>query len=288
MTKEEIKKRINNFQSDEEIFQFLNQRIIELENESEEKTVGQEYTDTFNDFIGSNIHYKPTATIGKKRLPSPELIYDDYEPYIEILKELNLTKQYDTELATFTPIMNIITHYMSSGANELDLIDRTAIYYFSALKGIQSISIKEFKHRNCGFCSERAGMAHNIFKILGIDSQVVVGKRNNELHTFNLVFPKGYKNMPAVLIDVSNPVRCTSPGEKITYTIAYYKVLSEDEYNRMLTGETVPIDNSKATELLLNYYKQFNVPEDTIPIIEKASYSIGNERYVKSGTRITR
>ena len=94
--------------------------------------------------------------------------------------------------------------------------------------------------------------------------------------------------MPAVLIDVSNPVRCTSPGEKITYTIAYYKVLSEDEYNRMLTGETVPIDNSKATELLLNYYKQFNVPEDTIPIIEKVSYSIGNERYVKSGTRITR
>ena len=52
-----IKERIEKLNTDEEIYEFVYSRIKELEESAEEKTVGQEYTDSFTDFISSNIHY---------------------------------------------------------------------------------------------------------------------------------------------------------------------------------------------------------------------------------------
>ena len=45
MTKEEINKKIFELQSEEEIINFVKERLKELEINSEEKTVGQNYTD---------------------------------------------------------------------------------------------------------------------------------------------------------------------------------------------------------------------------------------------------
>ena len=58
MTKEEIKKRIFELQTDEEIIEFVNERLKELEDNSVERTVGQGYTDSFQDYISEKTHYK--------------------------------------------------------------------------------------------------------------------------------------------------------------------------------------------------------------------------------------
>ena len=107
--------------------------------------------------------------------------------------------------------------------------------------GRESLSIKEFHKNKYAFCSENTGLAHNIFKILGIDSQFVIGKRNYENHAFNIIFPKGYGNSPAVLFDSSYSIVFTnSLGNR--YSFGYFKVLTQEEYNNMLSGNVVPIN----------------------------------------------
>lgn len=51
MTKAEINKKIFELQNDEEIINFVKERLNELETNSAEKTVGQNYTDSFQDYI---------------------------------------------------------------------------------------------------------------------------------------------------------------------------------------------------------------------------------------------
>lgn len=46
-------------------------------------------------------------------------------------------------------------------------------------------------------------MAHNLFKFLGIDSEVICGARGKDLHAFNMIYPNGYGNEPMILYDPS-------------------------------------------------------------------------------------
>ena len=139
-------------------------------------------------------------------------------------------------------------------------------------KGKTEISIKEFHKQKCGFCSENAGLAHNIFKILDINSQLVIGKRNEENHAYNIVFPRGYGNHPAVLFDPSYTIDFKiDNGQK--YSLGYFKVLTIDEYNNMLAGNRTLIDMKSSVETLIKYYP--NQLTGLIASYENASYSIG-------------
>ncbi len=51
MLKDEIQKKIYECKTDEDIKNFLEQRLTELEENTPEVTVGQGYTDSFNEFI---------------------------------------------------------------------------------------------------------------------------------------------------------------------------------------------------------------------------------------------
>lgn len=189
MSKEEIKQKILELKTDEEIESFISLRIAELESIAQEKIVGQDHTITFNDYISSKVKFKPVASLKNKECPN--LIYDDTLPYFELIKELATNQSYLNELYLFTPLMFEIFNYMSSKENkdniEDALIERQLLYFNAMNTGKENISIKEFHKNKYAFCSENTGLAHNIFKFLGIDSQFVIGKRNNENHAFNII-----------------------------------------------------------------------------------------------------
>ncbi len=125
-------------------------------------------------------------------------------------------------------------------------------------------------------------MAHNIFKILGIDSQLVIGKRNDENHAYNIVFPRGYGNQPAVLFDPSYSIDFKMEnGSK--YSMGYFKVLTIDEYNNMLAGNGTHIDISSSVATLIRYYP--NQLTGLIPNYENASYSIGNDSPLRTDSQ---
>lgn len=273
MSKEEIKQKILELKTDEEIESFISLRIAELESIAQEKIVGQDHTITFNDYISSKVKFKPVASLKNKECPN--LIYDDTLPYFELIKELATNQSYLNELYLFTPLMFEIFNYMSSKENkdniEDALIERQLLYFNAMNTGKENISIKEFHKNKYAFCSENTGLAHNIFKFLGIDSQFVIGKRNNENHAFNIIFPNGYGNSPAVLFDASYAINFTNDlGNR--YSLGYFKVLTPEEYNNMLSGKSTPINLQGSANNLIRYYPNLS---NCTASFEDASYSIG-------------
>ena len=273
MTKQEIKERILNLKTKEEIENFINERIYFLESISKESTVGQGYTDTFDGYISSKTHYKAVAALSN--CESPDLVYDDIGPYVDLLTELSSEKSYLNELYLFTPLMFLIFNYMSRKENRENpnepLIERSIIYFNAMSNGIEKISISKFHLNKSAFCSENSGLAQNVFKILGIDSQLVVGRINGENHAFNIVFPHGYGSIPAVLFDSSNQIDFIKDQEQ-TISMASFKVLTGEEYNDLFSVKGAYIDFGKSAETLKKYYPEL---EGFLPKYDNATYSIG-------------
>lgn len=240
MLKDKIQKRIYACKTDDDIREFLTKRIAELEENSKEITVGQNYTDSFNEYIAKKVHYKPAARIGKDECP--DLVYDDMEPYVSLIKDLQENSWYN-EMSLFTTIFWRIHEYLPN--NHADELDRFFAYQSHRKEG--KISIKDIKKEGCAFCSENAGLAHNMFKILGIDSSVICGRRDNTPHAYNMIYPKGYDNKPAVLFDPSHHLDfVNSQGKKVSF--GFFKALSQEEYDKMKSGEAITLDVTRSGE----------------------------------------
>lgn len=206
MTKAEINKKIFELQNDEEIINFVKERLNELETNSVEKTVGQNYTDSFQDYISKKTHYKAAEKFDDYECP--DLVYDDITPYINLIKELKKGTWYN-ELTLFTTIFFIVHEYLPS-----EDVGLGRYMTYSSHKGKQ-LSIKTVSENGVAFCSEKSGMAHNLFKFLGIDSEVVCGARGHEMHAYNFIYPNGYENEPMVLYDTSHFVNFINDNNKI-------------------------------------------------------------------------
>lgn len=269
MTKEEINKKIFELKTDEEIEKFVQYRIQELENESVEKTVGQGYTDSFKDYISSKIHYKPASKFSDGECP--DLVYDDITPYINLIKSIKESSWYN-EMTLFSTIFFEIHDYLPSN----DIGFGRYMTYSSHVN--DKLSIKEVKKEEIAFCSEKSGLSHNMFKFLGIDSELVCGKRNEEMHAYNLIYPKGYNNSPAVLYDPSFFVSFTDDNNK--YSFGYYKVLTDEEKEDLLKDKTVKMELSKTEN---NYRKYYNLDEDLKfeADLPEYTYGINNAKKMK-------
>jgi len=265
MSKEEIQKSIYECKNDEDIERFVQERIRGLEDDSEEVTIGQNYTDTFEQYISSKVHYKPAAKFEKGECP--DLVYDDMEPYVSLIKGIRRNPWYN-ELTLFTSIFWELHRYLP---NSEDIgIERYLTYHSHIDDG--KISIKDIKAHDCAFCSEKSGLSHNMFKLLGIDSSLVSGERDNTAHAYNIIFPNGYGNKPAVIFDPSHHIDFVNEEGKKT-SAGYYKALSEEEYEKMKNGESVSLDMARSGEKIKELYG--GVLDGYEMQVETPSYSIG-------------
>ena len=114
-----------------------------------------------------------------------------------------------------------------------------------------------------------------MFKLLGIDSEVVVGARDLELHAYNLVYPKGYGNFPVVIYDPSHFVNFINGDKKISF--GYYKALSEEEYKSLKMGEPHKIDLTKTEKLYRQLYGRNGLLDDYTFDGDKPYYTFGLE-----------
>lgn len=243
MTKTEINKKIFELQSDEEIINFVEERLNELETNSVEKTVGQNYTDSFQDYISQKTHYKAAEKFDDSECP--DLVYDDITPYINLIKEIKKGTWYN-ELTLFTTIFFTVHGYLPS--EDIGL-GRYMTYKSHKDK---RLSIKSVRDNECAFCSEKAGMAHNLFKFLGIDSEVVVGARGTEMHAYNFIYPNGYEKEPMVLFDPSHFVNFINGNNKISF--GFYKAFGRQDYEALKNGTPTQIDLTKTEETYRKLY----------------------------------
>lgn len=234
MDKNEIFNIIKQLKTDEEIIEFVKNRLKELEDNTSECTIGQGYTDLYDGYISSKVHYKAVAST--KNFNAPDLVYDDIEPYVSIIKEIKNTSY--NELILFTTFFHYIYNYLKN--DDLLGMERVATYMLSKK---DKISIKEVKENECAFCSEKSGQVHNLFKFLGMDSQLITGYRDKEPHAFNIIYPNGYGNEPMFLYDVSHQVKFSN--EEKSYSFGYFMGLNKEKYLDLISGNPFQIDLTK-------------------------------------------
>ena len=264
MTKEEINKTILSLQTDEEIIDFVKKRIQELEDKSIETTVGQNYTITFKEYISEKTHYKAGEKL--QDAECPDLVYDDSTPYINLIKAIKQNSWYN-ELTLFSTIFFEVYNYLPS-----DDIGLGRAFTYLGNKG-KRISIKQIRDNGCAFCSEKSGMSHNMFKFLGIDSEVVCGYRDSGRHAYNIIYPNGYGNEPMVIYDPSFFVNFVKDGKKLSF--GYFKALRKEDYDKLMSGQPIKIDLSKTEK---NYRQLYSLGDEYIFEGDTPSYIAGLDR----------
>lgn len=249
MNYQQLLNKIFSLQTDEEIYEFIKERLNDLENRSVEKTVGQNYEEKFKDYISSKVHFKPADKLyGVEECP--DLIYDDIEPYYKLVKEI-LKNKSSNMLFNFNLIYYIICEYLPSNH---DVFRRMNVYDSPHPNG--RISIREIKEKQVAFCSENAGLTHNLLKFLGIDSEFTCGRKvvNNEIenHAYNFIYPNGYTKEPTLLYDPSNFLNFRNSDK--TISVVFIKTLTEEEKDKLLNGEMVTLDLSGTEKMYRRIY----------------------------------
>ena len=153
------------------------------------------------------------------------LIYDDITPYINLIKAIKQNSWYN-ELTLFSTVFFEVYNYLPSD----DIGLGRAFTYFEN-KG-KRVSIKQIRDNACAFCSEKSGMAHNMFKFLGIDSEVVCGYRDSGRHAYNIVYPKHGYNMGLWLIKNSAHLK-----KIVTFEHRYAEQMVERHHYDMLLSD---------------------------------------------------
>ena len=264
MNKVEIQKKIYELKTDEEIIEFAKNRIMELESNSVESTVGQGYTDLFQEYISEKTHYKAGASLNDAECP--DLIYDDITPYVNLIKEIRKGKWY-SELSLFSTVFYTVYDYLPSD----DIGFGRAMTYIGNKDN--RISIKTIRDNCCAFCSEKAGLSHNMFKFLGIDSEVACGYRDSELHAFNMVYPNGYENEPMVIYDPSFFVSFVKDEKKTSF--GYFKALSHEDYEKLINGSPIKIDLTKTEKNYRQLYGWNGSLDGSLFEGDQPTYTIG-------------
>ena len=227
--------------TEEEIKEFIKERIEYLEANSKEAIVGQGYTDSFQDFISSKVHFKAVEKFGN--MTAPDLVFDDDSPY-EILIKMVQDNGTRNPIVWLNNIFYAINNYFKN--NSANVFSRFEVYFANSEN--EQVSIKEIKDNHCAFCSEKSGLAHNMLRFLGFASEFVCGYRNNEPHAYTLMYPKGYDGDVGVIFDPSFFVSFVG---KYKYDFAYFVTLKGEILEKFKKGEAYSPDLTNTEK---NYY----------------------------------
>lgn len=267
-----INEKLFSLKNKEEIISFVKRRIEELTYKSRESIIDLKHCTIYEDFITEDSHYKIREEV--HGVVSPDLVFDDIDAYVKIIEQIIESNSWYNELSLFTDVMHFLYEYLPN--NDPLCWGRTLFYENKARNGIKKVSIKDVKDEEIAMCSEKAGLAHNIFKLLGIDSKIVIGRRNNENHAYNIVYPKGYDGNIAILYDPSYHINFNKKNNTKRYSFGYFKILSTEEYENLMSGNETEIDVSTSYSAI---YKKYGTALGDIADYEITSdvgiYSLG-------------
>lgn len=263
---EDIKKELD-LLDDLEIEKYVEERLKVLESETEERTIGQGYTDSYDGYIGLKTHYKPMAS--NEKYKCPDLIYDYNQPYIDLIKSIR-GKNINILL-----IMNEVFHNINGFSNLYNSLELSRGFtYLAAINSNSRLSIKTIFENECAFCSERSGLAQNLFKFLGIDSELITGYINEEPHAYNIIYPNGYGNEPMFLFDVSHFVNFNSNEHR--YSLGYFYGMNKAKYDEFVSGKQYKVELSK-TEVFYRSVCSLDYNYEFVANEPKYTYGLAND-----------
>ena len=244
-----IVNEINNLK-DSEISEYVDNKLKLLEDSSQDEIIGQGYTDAYRNYIGLKTHYKPILSTSD--FSCPDLVYDYKEPYVALVKSIR--KNGYSIVSIMNQMFRIVNGYSPLG--EITLLNRS-LAYIMAEKANKKLSIEALFNVKGAFCSEKSGLVHNMFKFLGIDSELVFGYNDKKAHSYNMVYPYGYGKEPMFLLDVSYFIDFIKDNNK--YSLAYLYAMDNDSYDAFVLGKEYRTDLKKMEA----YYRHFYNLDDS-------------------------
>ena len=199
---------------DEEINTWIEDRLTELENNTEENRkeislLATQLRRMNNNFNNTEVHGFIPSTTRLKKMPvdMASVKIDDksfYRTVVEYIKNSN-----EKYITNNNYIMNIIQctiiNYFGQSATHSK---RNALYDSkSDINSDLTLSISDFKRNETAMCVERGAMGQNLLAFLGYDPLLIYGFASNdkgiinEGHVYNCII----RNNKGMLVDFTNP-----------------------------------------------------------------------------------
>lgn len=234
---------IKNLETDEEIENFINHRLSMIEND-EHKTIGiNTDTSVYRKLLTENIIINLAGHVDIKNWrvkykKQGSLIIDDNNIYKYLIKA---SKEYNN---IYEAVYRAVKEYGASKFTN-DTI-RDLLYYCFSGPFNRPLSIKVLHYLKQTLCTERAGIAHNMFKFLGIESDYAMCRckipcepPTNAFHTFNIIYPEG-RDKYAIIFDSSFSL-------KILPSLYY---LDNDKKEEFLSNQNVLLTTNDIVETI--------------------------------------
>lgn len=209
------KEAIKKLETIDDIKKFISDRLVYLQN----TTMHRNSDNIWSDFVYEA--YNTPFYIGYTGM---QTLLNIDNTYIRLLKQIVDRKKGIVELYLFEDLFYILNGYKE----ELNSND---ILVFNP--------------------DGKAILAHNFFKIIGLDSSVVLGNKNGLKHAFVLLYLNGYDNKDVVLYDPTTSLVFENKNNDKLYMGAF-KVLLKSDYERLINNDDVIIDFGQSGKI----YKQ--------------------------------
>lgn len=248
------------------------------------------------DYVGKS-HYL-TSQISDINFWGADIVLDDYEFYEQSIKLIleafkyfadknicvDILKLYLLMVADF--VHNYFSTYIGYESRRNYLYAKHWQNFCDGNENSIHTSIKEFAENHCGVCYEQACLIHNFLKILGVDSELVIGYMGTVgdfcYHAYNIIYPNGFEDNKRILfdnmqlngkkylmLDISEEVykKMFKYGfwfdlsSKEKHKILYYKIGDRLKLHRLSTYLTMFFSTPSAYSVPENYEKgvTFNI-----------------------------
>ena len=187
---------ISNLKTEEEIIDFVKNRINILENNSKIVDINNYENENkiYEGYINSN------SQVNSSNLVKPFCI-NDLDLYINFIKDLK-----EKNITNVISLISLLQDYIiDTFGYKGDMNNRITTYLTYKEQG--SVPINRFYQNNSALCSERSASVQNLASLVGLKSYLLFGKLSSEneteTHAYNIF---QMKNNTLVLFDVTNPV----------------------------------------------------------------------------------
>lgn len=169
---------------------------------------------------------------------------DENQAYSILLNKINLNKTSDNKLQMIANSVRDTVYELIGQTNHAENFERVCLY--NSDKN-HTASIKSFYYKDISSCSERAALAHNLFKFLGIESYYATSKISingtKELHNFNII---KFENKTYIFDLACTPIIINKKGEKERMPLV--KTFTNEESNNLFV-------NSNASQFFVDLSK---------------------------------
>ena len=234
---------IENLEMQKEIIQkFIEKRLQQLQKECPEKqkTLSLTGSKAEGQFILPDTEIKRSWIVDGFKINDPEIYNVLLQTFGKFYKHWNNPNLRSiTGHAITYSLIDYFGNYISTQNTEAK---NREFYSDHTTSDSQTINLKELKGKNLAVCAEKASVAHNYLKFLGVDSHIIFSDNcklgeAEEGHAY-IIFSTKNGNF---IFDPTNPILVEQSDGKINaINPAIYKI-SEEDYNHLLNRDNYQV-----------------------------------------------